>query len=149
MDGDPDETIDYVFARAAKAVRNYAREELAEIGLHPGQNMLLLELYAEDGRRQGELADRLDVEPSAISKMVTRLESGGLVERRADEDDSRISRVYLTGEGRSLQGEIEDVHRRMASRMLEGFSTEEKALFRRMLVDVRDNLSESDHPASS
>lgn len=138
------DSVGYEFAQAAKAYRNRAREELSELGLHIGQEILLLQLWEEDGLSQSELADRLNVEPPAISKMVKRMESAGWIERRSDPADSRVSRVFLTDEGRSLQEPVEDIWRRTEEEMLDGLSTEEELLFRRMLVDIRDNLSESD-----
>lgn len=143
MKSDYTDTALYEFLHAAKAYRNRAREELSELGVHVGQEALLFQLWKEDGLSHSELADGLNVEPPAISKMVNRMESAGLVERRSDPVDSRISRVFLTQEGRSLQEPIEDIWQRTEMQMLEGLSTEEKLLFRRILADVRDNLSKS------
>jgi DNA-binding MarR family transcriptional regulator len=136
------DTVGYEFIRAAKAYRNRAREELSELGLHVGQEMLLLQLWEEDGLSHSELADRLNVELPAISKMVNRMESAGWIECRSDPADSRVSRVFLTNEGRALQEPVENIWRQTEMQMLDGLSTEEKLLFRRILVDVRDNLSE-------
>lgn len=137
------DTVGYVFVQAAKAHRSRAREELSELGLHIGQEILLLQLWEQDGLSHSELADRLNVELPAISKMVKRMESAGLIERRSDPADSRVSRVFLTDEGRSLQEPVKGIWRRTEKEMLDGLSTEEELLFRRILVDIRDNLSDS------
>lgn len=144
MGFDYTDTVSYVFVQAAKAHRNHAREKLSERGLHIGQEILLFQLWEDDGLSQSELADRLNVEPPAVNKMVKRMESDGLIERRSDPDDSRVSRVFLTEEGRSLQEPVEEIWQRIEAQTFDGISTEERLLFRRILVDVRDNLSEPD-----
>lgn len=138
---DRSDSVTFLFIKAAKAYRNQIREELSEIGLYAGQEVLLYQLWEGDGLSQKELAKRLEVKPQAISKMLDRMESEGVVERRSDPSDSRVSRVYLTDEGQALQEPVEELWDRAESRMLEGFSTAEKSLFGRMLVDIHQNLS--------
>lgn len=146
MGTDYTKSVNHVFAQAAKLVRSYAEKELSKMELHVGQNLLLLQLYEKDGRRPGEIADQLNVDPSVISKMLRRMESQELVERRSDPDDARVTRVFLTDNGKSLQDSVEDFQQRFEERMLQGFSTEEKLLFRRMLSNVYDNFAQSDPP---
>lgn len=138
---DRSESITFLFIKAAKAYRNQIREELSDIGLYAGQEVLLYQLWEEDGLSQKELAARLEVKPQAISKMLSRMESEDVIERRSDPADSRVSRVHLTDEGRALQEPVEEIWDRAESQMLEGFSTAEKSLFRRMLADIYENLS--------
>src|ERR671938_1994268 len=97
------ENMSFVLAKVCKAHRAYVGALLAEYGLHVGQEMVLLELWQEDGLRGGELALRLGVEPPTVTKMLRRLEGCGLVERRSDRTDARSLRVYLTREGRALK----------------------------------------------
>ena len=99
------ETIDYLFARVCQAHRASISIGglLARIGLHVGQEMVLLELWRRDGLKVGELADRLGVEPPTATRMLRRMESCGFVERRSDPTDARSFRVHLTEKGRSLE----------------------------------------------
>ncbi len=89
--------------QVARAQRTRLAELLAPHGLHPGQDALLLVLCAEPGLRQAELARRLAVEPPTVTRMVQRLEKAGVVERRADPHDARLSRVYPTARARMLE----------------------------------------------
>ena len=73
----------------------------AELGLHGGQDMVLIELWQNDGLRGGDLASRLGVEPPTVTKMLRRLENLGLLERRPDPAAARSFQVYLTGKGRA------------------------------------------------
>lgn len=55
----------------------------------------------------GELAKNINNSQNTVSERITRLENKGLVERKRDSSDKRISRVYLTEEGRKLIKELD------------------------------------------
>ncbi len=139
--GRVEETAGFALAKACKAHRANVGAALAEVGLHVGQEMVLLELWKEDGLKGGELAARLAVEPPTVSRMLGRLEGCGLLERRRDPEDARSFRVCLTPKGRDLQGPVEDLWQRVEKRAFEGISEEEKLLLKGLLGRVRENLS--------
>jgi MarR family transcriptional regulator, organic hydroperoxide resistance regulator len=133
-------TTSFTLARVCKAHRGNVGELLAEVGLHPGQEMVLIELWEQDGLRVGELAERLGVEPPTVTKMLRRLERCGFVERRRDPQDARSFRAYLTEEGRSLEGPVARCWERVEERTLAGMSVGERRNFHRLLAKVRANL---------
>ena len=59
------------------------------------------------GLLQKELAEILEVEPITVARLVDRLESRGMVERRADPGDRRCWRLHLTEAAQPLLGEID------------------------------------------
>lgn len=136
-----DQEVSFLLVQAAKAHRSVVATALAELDLYIGQDLLLFQLWEEEGMAQHELADRLNVEPSAVTKMLKRMEAAGWIERRSDATDARVSRVFLTEQGRALEEPVRDIWCRTEAHMLDGFASEEKLLFRRMLRDIRDNLS--------
>ena len=99
-------TTGFALAKVCRAHRGNVGGMLAEFGLHVGQDMVLIELWQNDGLRGGELACRLGVEPPTVTKMLRRLEDSGLVERRPDPADARSFRVYLTDGGRALEDPV-------------------------------------------
>ncbi len=117
-----------------------ANAMLAEVGVYRGQPPLLHALWEDDGLPQTALADRLGITAATVSKMVQRMERVGLVERREDAEDSRVSRVYLTSEGWEIRERVEEIWRELAGTMLHGLTAEETAELRRLLERVRDNL---------
>jgi MarR family transcriptional regulator, organic hydroperoxide resistance regulator len=134
------ETTSYALAKVCRAHRGNVGELLAEVGLYVGQEMVLIELWEHDGLRGGELAERLGVEPPTITRMIRRLEKCGLVERRADPRDARSFRVYLTGEGRSLEGPVVRCWEKVEEKTFSGMSAGERRTFHQLLTKVRAGL---------
>jgi DNA-binding MarR family transcriptional regulator len=67
----------------------------------PAQAGLLFILGKQDGILMGEAGAALDLGPAGISGLVDRMTAVRLVERRADREDGRASRVWLTAKGRT------------------------------------------------
>ena len=134
------ENTSFVLAKVCKAHRAYVGALLAEHGLHVGQEMVLLELWQDDGLRGGELAAGLGVEPPTVTKMLRRLEGCGLVERRQDPADARSFRVYLTERGRAFEEPVARCWAQAEATALAGLSAEERRAFRKLLIRVRSNL---------
>jgi MarR family transcriptional regulator, organic hydroperoxide resistance regulator len=134
------ETLSYLLVQIARAHRNRAQELLNGIELHVGQELLLLHLSLGDGTTQSELAGEICVQPATLTRSLDRLTRAGLVERRVDTEDQRISRVYLTEEGRALQAPIERIWRELEAWSFANFTLEERLLLRRLLLQVYTNV---------
>ena len=124
-----------------KAHRQRAEVALNKLGIHTGQEMVLLQLWIEEGIPQSQLAACMEVEPPTATKMLQRMERAGLIERRPDPEDARISRVYLTGHGRALEQPVLEVWKQLEAQTVSGLSPTEQALLRRLLMQVSANLS--------
>ena len=90
----------------SRAHRGRLAQLLAPHGLHPGQDVLLLAVWDTPGLRQAALAAVLGVEPPTVTRMVQRLERGGLIERRPDPHDGRVMLVYPAPRSRLLEGTV-------------------------------------------
>lgn len=135
------ESISYLLAQVCKAHRGKGQELLAKIELHLGQEMLLLRLWPGDGQTQSELAGDLCISPATMTKMLDRMAKAGLVERRTDIEDQRVSRVYLTGEGWALREPVEEIWHEIEAQSLVNLTLDERILLRRLLLQVYENLT--------
>lgn len=133
-------SISFLLGYICKANHNAAENALAGVGLYAGQEQFLSSLWEEDGLTQVELAQRMCVQPPTINKMLTRLESAGLVERRLDPDDNRFSRVYLTKKSRNVQQDVEQAFSKLEARVIANLTIEEQVLLKRLLMQVYENL---------
>ncbi len=134
------ETTGYLLAKVCRAHRANVGGLLAKVGLHVGQEMVLLQLWKEDGLKGSELADRLGVEPPTITRMIRRMESCGFVERRPDPADARSFRVHLTEKGRALEEPVARIWEEAEKKTLRGISPEETLVLRQLLARIRKNL---------
>jgi DNA-binding MarR family transcriptional regulator len=86
--------------------RARAASLLASLGLHVGQEALLLELDRSGPRIQAQLSEALGCEPPSVTLMTRKLEASGHIKRTPDPADKRATVVALTGSGEALVGQI-------------------------------------------
>lgn len=134
------DSVGYQLAYASKHHQNYFNEALDELGLRGGQEFVLAQLAETDGCSQSYLAEALSVKPPTITKIVRKLEDSGLIERCQDPDDARVQQVFLTEEGKDMIEPIEACWNRGEEVLLDGFTTEERLLLRRMLIQIQENI---------
>jgi len=90
------DSMNYLLGQVIRFYHQRTHMQLGKIGLYPGQPPILFMLWNKDGRSQKEFAEKLSLKPATITVMLRRMEKAGILERRIDAEDSRISRVYLT-----------------------------------------------------
>jgi len=137
---DERESIRYLLMLICKLSRDRSRVLMAEIGIHCGQGIALRQLWRTDGVTQSELAHSLHIAPATVTIALQRMEKIGLIDRRSDQRDQRVSRVFLTYRGRSLRENVEENWHRLEEQELLGFSAEERELVRGYLLRMRANL---------
>ena len=135
-------TINHLFVQTCKAHRTRTSELLSEFGVHVGQEMILGALWQESGLPMSQLAERLEVQPPTISRMIQRMENSGLVERRPCGKDLRVAFVHLTVKGEALREKVEGVWAAVEGQLTQGMTEEERTLFQELLTRVRSNLRE-------
>lgn len=138
------ESTAYLLARVCKTHRNKAAELLANINLYVGQEMFLLQLWHRDGLSLSEMAGLVHVQPATASRMLDRMEAAGLVKRRQDIEDGRVSRIFLTQVGRDLHDPVLETWAELENIGMADLTTDERILLRRLLMQVYQNLSDGD-----
>lgn len=104
-----DYPVSFALFALARSQRAKVAGMLADIGLFPGQEILLMQLAAKDGEPQKSLCDNMGLDHSTIAKSLQRLEREGLIERRKCPEDGRVSQVFLTDRGREITAAIAGV----------------------------------------
>jgi DNA-binding MarR family transcriptional regulator len=125
------------FMRALHLHRRLIVQALGDVDAHPAQAICLRRLSAEDGLAQRELADEMFLTPPTVSRMLKTMEQGGVIERRPDADDQRVTRVYLTAKGRRLAEELREVTSRYVAETFGSLPDEDL----RKLTRLLDKLS--------
>src|SRR5687768_9550776 len=101
-----EKTASYLLAKVATAYRNALESHMARVHLHSGQVFVLMELWKKDGLRQVDIAERLNLRPPTINKMLTGLIDINLVTRRSIAGDKRSTRIFLTRKGWDAQRDV-------------------------------------------
>ena len=76
--------------------------------------------------------------------MLDRMEAAGLVERRQDIEDGRVSRIFLTHKGRNLNEPVREVWAELENISMANMTADERILLRRLLLQVYQNLKNED-----
>ncbi len=129
-----------LLAQVCKLYRASTIAHLETIQMHVGQEVILTRLWINEGLTHSELAEQLFVSAPTITNMLKRMEKTGFIERCQDSEDQRVSRVYLTDAGREIRGSVEALWLEIDEQAFAGFSTDEQMFFRRLLMQVQDNL---------
>jgi DNA-binding MarR family transcriptional regulator len=136
-----DEPLSFLLIQVCRAHRNLAESRLKDIGLHAGQEGVLLHLAQHEGITPSELATELCVEAPTITKTVQRLQTAEWVTRYPDPQDGRVSRLALTDKGRDAIQPIQDIWNSIEATLLQGFTLTEQALARRLVMQMLENLN--------
>ena len=99
---------------------------------------LLANLDREDGQTLASLSRNLLVTAGNLTGLVDRAARDGLVVKRSDARDRRVSRAYLTRKGRSLVQQLIPQHARAVSRTLSPLTAQEQNELRRILGKLRE-----------
>ena len=105
-------------------------------GVSSAQVGILFFLASRDGAPIGEIAQALQVAPAAVTNLSKRMEAAKLVERFADADDGRLTRLRLSKDGKRAKDRATEVLEQLNARLSDGFSPDELATVARWLAQV-------------
>lgn len=94
---------------AQRAQHDLLDSRLSERGASLWNWVLLRSAAEHDGASQRELAAGMMIEPPTLVRHLDKLAADGMVERRRDDHDRRVTRVFVTDAGRSRLAELHEV----------------------------------------
>ena len=101
---------------------------------------LMANLDREDGQSLATLSRKMLVTAGNLTGLVTRAERDGDVVRRADKNDGRLWRIFLTPKGRKLIDSLIPIHRTQVAELVGHLSLRERQDLRRLLGKLRSGL---------
>jgi DNA-binding MarR family transcriptional regulator len=121
--------------------RARATQLLAPLGLHSGQEALLLELDRTGPRIQAQLSEALGCEPPSVTLMTRKLEASGHIRRTPDPGDKRATVVALTDSGKRLADRVRDLWVTLAEETVRDLPAELLADLPGVLLTMSDNVN--------
>jgi DNA-binding MarR family transcriptional regulator len=101
---------------------------------------LLFVLGQRDGVLMGEAGAALDLGPPGISGLVDRMTAANLIRRRADPEDGRAWRLWLTPAGRAALAQSKAGLAEINARLTDGFTEAEIDVVARWLTGLQSKF---------
>ena len=129
---------------AQRRLQRFLAAETQKGRVTAAQSGLLFVLGKRDGVLMGEAGAALDLGMPGISGLVERTVEAGLIEKRADPDDGRAWRLWLTPAGRRALARAKAGVAELNARLTQGFSESEMDVVARWLSHVQAEFPKGD-----
>jgi len=136
----------YRLADNSRQLRRLFDERVRGLGLTGPQARLLLSLERNPNENQSFYAERLEIEPITLTRIVDRLEDAGWIERQSDPNDRRARILHLTDKSRGIVTALRASVETLFEDMLAGFDAEERMVFASLLERIATNLALARQP---
>ena len=139
-----DAPLQALMLSATKLMGAYGQDSVRAAGLKlslAGLGVLRI-LMSEDGLKASEVADRAWSSPGTLTSVVNTLVRDGFVQRRADEADRRVVRLYITDEGRGVITSYVSQAAAWWHKAFDFVDSDDEAVVRRFFIQMIDHLSQ-------
>lgn len=128
--------------RAYLALRRAVEYTIRPFGFTTGQFDVLQFLMHEPEIEHRELQRRLTIASPTLTNVVDVLERNGHVARRTSGEDARVKTIAITDAARKVccSKAFFDAGDALVEQMFEGFTTQERRTFAKLLLRVERNL---------
>jgi len=125
---------------AQRRLQRWMAARTQQSGVTAAQSGLLFVLGQRDGVLMGEAGAALDLGPPGISGLVDRMTAASLIKRRADSDDGRAWRLWLTPAGRAAMAHSKAGLAEVNVRLTDGFTDAEIDVVARWLTSMQSRF---------
>ena len=138
--GSVDMNFLFALGEVQRLMRAYADKEAARYGITRAQWAVLAKLERSEGMKQTELAEQLEMQPITLTRLIDKLCDNGWIERRGDESDRRVNRLYLKKTARPLLGKLAGLKSEITSAALDGISPADAERLVSQLESIKENV---------
>src|ERR1700684_2351260 len=123
-----------------RMVRLYADKAAARYGITRAQWAGLAKVERTEGLKQTELAKQMEMQPITLTRLIDRLCDNGWIERRSDDTDRRVNRLYLRKAARPLLGKLSGLRSELTATALDGISPSDSQRLLAQLETIKENV---------
>ena len=131
-----EDSVSYLLAKLTVSHRNLIEKLVTDVGLHSGQVFVMMELWKKDGQRQIDLAEKLNLAPPTVNKILGGLLEADFVKRERFEDDARSTRIFLTDKGIEIKESLESKWAELEEQTVMGMTTTEALILKQLLAKM-------------
>ncbi|MBI1309158.1 MAG: MarR family transcriptional regulator [Proteobacteria bacterium] len=135
------DNLGFLLCDTARLLRRRFDSRVRDLGLTRSQWQVLAHISRQEGMHQAALADKLEIEPITLTRLLERMEKGGWVLRRADKADKRVRCVYLTAKARPVLLKLRALGQKVLAEALRGIPASMQRQLREALLGMNENLS--------
>lgn len=122
----------------------YYNSQLKAIGLSRGQAFVINVINSYGVIQQDELTKNLEIDKSAVTRILKTLEKNDYIQRRISCRDHRIYEIYLTERGQKISPVVNEIIENASTVLCHGMSEAEKEQLVELLLKIKENLENYD-----
>ena len=130
----------FLISDVARLLRNHADQRARQFGMTRAQWAVLARLESNEGLKQSELAELMEMQPITLTRLIDKLCDNGWIERRGDENDRRVNRLYLRKAARPLLGKLAGLRSELTATALEGINPADAHRLLAQLESIKENV---------
>src|SRR3954470_5627612 len=130
----------FTLGEVQRLVRAYADRQAARYGITRAQWAVLAKVERAEGLKQTELAEQMEMQPITLTRLIDRLCDNGWIERRSDDSDRRVNRLYLRKAAGPLLGKLSGVRAELTATALEGINPADAHRLLGQLETIKENV---------
>jgi MarR family transcriptional regulator, transcriptional regulator for hemolysin len=140
MRGSVDMNFLFTLGEVQRLVRAYADKEAARFGITRAQWAVLAKVERNEGMKQTELAEQMEMQPITLTRLIDKLCDNGWIERRGDDNDRRVNRLFLRKAGRQLLGKLSGLRSELTATALDGINPGDAQRLLSQLESIKENV---------
>src|SRR6202050_2601806 len=130
----------FTLGELQRLVRLYADKAAARYGITRAQWAVLAKLERTEGLKQTELAEQMEMQPITLTRLIDRLCEQGWIERRSDDTDRRVNRLFLLKAARPLLGKLSGLRSELTATAFEGINPADTHRLLAQLEAIKENV---------
>ena len=127
-------------AAGSGALYEHSGRALKPLGITRAQWAVLAKVERTEGLKQSELAEQMEMQPITLTRLIDRLCDNGWIERRSDDTDRRVNRLYLRKAARPLLGKLGGLRSELTATALDGISPADAHRLLSQLETIKENV---------
>ncbi|MGC4020585.1 MAG: MarR family transcriptional regulator [Cyclobacteriaceae bacterium] len=139
-----EETIDHHVRMAWYGISRFYNQQAAKFGGTMSIGFALLTIHGDEGTPATKIAPQMGLEPRSLTRLLKSMEEQKLIVRKADKNDKRSVRVFLTKEGKKQRENAKAIVIKFNEAVQSEISPEKLKVFFEVLQQVQSLSKKND-----
>ncbi|GAB3970075.1 hypothetical protein GCM10029978_042680 [Actinoallomurus acanthiterrae] len=133
--------LNHAIIRVARLHRMLAAQLLRRVGLHVGQELVMMQLWDRGPQRQADLVRLLGSDAATMTRTIQRLEHAGFVRRRPCVTDKRATIIEPTPASQALRQDVERIWAQLEGNVTGGLTPDQQTDALKALQQIEESLA--------